>query len=467
MLDYQTFLASKRTVAQTSGLEVSLEDIHPMLFDWQKVIVQWALKKGRCALFADCGMGKSFMQLEYGRLVHKYTNGDILILAPLGVVHQTISEGRKLGIQVHPCRSQADVKSGINISNYEMLQHFDPSHFVGVIPDESSILKSYMGKTKRALVDSFSSTPYRLACTATPAPNDHMELGNHSEFLGIMPSSEMLMRWFINDTMSNGKYRLKGHASKDFWEWVASWAVSIRRPSDLGFSDDGFVLPELQIIYRYVKTDITQDVPEGQLFRLPTMSATSLHKEMRITSADRAQSVADLVNNSDETWVIWCNTNYEADELTKRIPDAVEVRGSESIAVKERKLTDFTQGKTRVLITKAGIAGYGLNWQHCHNVAFVGLSYSFEDVYQAIRRSYRFGQTMPVNVYIIAADTEGPLVSSLERKMQAHLELASAMNVNSLSLQEDLTLTAYNPQVPMKLPDWLCSYTGRDIGGIA
>lgn len=461
MLDYQTFLASKRTVAQTSGIDVPLDAIHPQLFDFQKVLVQWALRNGRAALFTECGTGKSFMQLSWADFVHFHTNKDVLILAPLAVASQTISEGQKLGIKVHSCRLQSDVKPGINITNYEMLQHFDPSHFAGVVCDESSILKSYMGKTKRALVDAFAQTPYRLACTATPSPNDVMELGNHSEFLGVMPSSEMLMRWFINDTMANGKYRLKGHAAKDFWQWVASWAVSLRKPSDLGFSDDGFALPELKMIHRYIETDITQDVPDGQLFRLPTMSATSIHKEMRLTAADRAQAVADLVNGNDETWTVWCNTNYEADELVKRIPDAVEVRGGESISVKEKKLTDFTQGKTRVLVTKAGIAGYGLNWQHCHNVAFVGLSYSFEDVYQAIRRSYRFGQTMPVKVYIVAADTEGPLVASLERKMQAHMELANAMNVNSLSLQEDLQLVAYNPQVPMILPEWLHTQKGN------
>jgi hypothetical protein len=457
MLDYQSFLESKRTIAQTSGFNVSLDAIHPMLFDFQKEIVRWSLQRGRSAIWADCGLGKSFMQCNWAQLVHKHTGGNILVLAPLAVTSQTVAEGQKLDIEVHACRSQSDVQPGISITNYEMLSRFDPSHFTGVVADESSILKSYMGKTKRALVDAFSQTPYRLACTATPSPNDVMELLNHAEWLGIMPSSEALMRWFINDSMSNGKYRLKGHAQKDFWEWVSSWAVSLRRPSDLGFSDEGFVLPELRIIHQYVETDITEGVPEGQLFRAPTMSATSLHKEMRITAADRAQAVADLVNNSTETWTIWCNTNYEADALCKLIPDAVEVRGSESITVKEKKLTDFTQGKIRILITKAGLAGYGLNWQHCHNVAFVGLSYSFEDVYQAIRRSYRFGQTMPVDVYIIAADTEGPLVASLERKMKAHMELANAMNVNSLSLQEDLKLTAYNPQIPMILPDWLRS----------
>lgn len=455
---YAEFLQSKRAVFQLSGIDVPLDTIHPELFPFQKTLVQWALRKGRAALFCECGMGKTYMQLSWAHFVYFHTGKDVLILAPLAVASQTVSEGQKLGIRVHICRSQTDVRPGINITNYEMLQHFDPDWFAGVVLDESSILKSYMGKTKRALVDAFASTPYRLCCTATPAPNDHMELGNHSEFLGVMPSSEMLMRWFINDTMSNGHYRLKGHASKDFWEWVSSWAVSLRKPSDLGFSDMGFVLPALKMIHKYIATDITQDVPDGQLFRLPTMSATSIHKEMRLTAADRAQSVADLVNASDETWVVWCNTNYEADELTKRIPDAVEVRGSESISVKERKLTDFTQGKTRVMITKAGIAGYGLNWQHCHNVAFVGLSYSFEDVYQAIRRSYRFGQEYQVNVYIVAADTEGPLVASLERKMKAHMQMASAMNSNCLSLQEDLKLTAYNPQVPMMLPEWLCSH---------
>src|SRR6266487_175172 len=245
--EYSTFLQSKRLVAHQSGLAVSLEDSHPRLFAFQRALVQWALRKGRAALFAECGLGKSFMQLEWARLVHEHSGGDVLILAPLAVASQTTAEGAKLDIVVHPCRSQEDVQPGLNIANYEMLAHFDASHFAGIVLDESSILKSYMGKTKRALVDAFAQTPYRLCCTATPAPNDVMEIGNHSEFLGIMPSPEMLMRWFINDTMSNGHYRLKGHAAKDFWQWVASWAISLRRPSDLGYSDDGFSLPELQM----------------------------------------------------------------------------------------------------------------------------------------------------------------------------------------------------------------------------
>jgi hypothetical protein len=439
-MNYQTFLESKRTQAQTTGIDVALDAIHSMLFPFQRAIVQWALRKGRCAIFADCGLGKTFLQLEWARLIHQHSHGDILILAPLAVASQTVAEGTKLGIAVQICREQSDVRPGLNITNYEMLSHFDASHFAGVVLDESSLLKSYMGKTKRALVDAFAHTPYRLCCTATPAPNDVMEIGNHSEFLGIMPSPEMLMRWFINDTMQNGHYRLKGHATKDFWHWVSSWAISLSAPSDLGFSDEGFVLPELQIRRQYVEVDITIGREEGQLFRAPTMSATTLHKEMRITASDRAQAVANLVNRSTDTWAIWCNTNYEADELVKRIPDAIEVRGNDSIAEKERKLTAFTNGQARVIITKPSLAGFGLNWQHCHKTAFVGLSYSFEQFYQAVRRLYRFGQQYPVEVVIIAAETESTLVTVLEHKIRAHLQMQTAMKTPALQIQKELRL---------------------------
>ena len=452
---YQTFLQTKQVRVQPVGMEIPLTDLHSRLFPFQRALVQWALRKGRAALFAECGTGKTGMQLEWARLVHEHSGGDVLILAPLAVASQTIAEGVKLDIVVHPCRSQADVRPGLNIANYEMLAHFDTSHFTGIVLDESSILKSYMGKTKRALVDAFARTPYRLCCTATPAPNDVMEIGNHSEFLGIMPSSEMLMRWFINDTMQNGHYRLKGHAEKDFWQWVSSWAISLRKPSDLGYPDDGFSLPELQITRHYVDVDVTDSVPDGQLFRAPMMSATNIHKEMRITAADRAQAVAEMVNGFDDTWAVWCHTNYEADELKKRIPDAIEVRGSESIAEKERKITAFSNGQERVIIGKPQMLGFGLNWQHCHKTAFVGLSYSFEDFYQAVRRLYRFGQQYPVDVVIVAAETESPLVVTLERKMRAHMQMSESMVMDSVSLQEDLQLTIYNPQIPMIVPTWL------------
>lgn len=452
---YADFLMTKRATSQTAGIDVAQGDIHPMLFEFQREIVRWALAKGRAAIFADCGMGKTFMEIEWGRIVCTHTGGDVLILAPLAVAAQTVAEGAKIGVQVHICRAQSDVCPGINIANYEMLAHFDTSHFAGIILDESSILKSYMGKTKRALVEAFSKTPYRLACTATPAPNDVMEIGNHSEFLGVMPSNEMLMRWFINDTMSNGKYRLKGHATKDFWQWVASWAISLRRPSDLGYDDAGFVLPEMRIERCYVETDITVGVESGQLFRAPAMSATNLHKEMRITAPDRAQAVADLVNGSNEIWAVWCNTNYEADELVRLIPDAIEVRGSESLAEKERKITAFAQGKARVIIGKPQMLGYGLNWQHCSHTAFVGLSYSFEDFYQAVRRLYRFGQKQPVEVVIVAAETEAPLVATLERKMHAHMQMSEAMNNTAhLSLEEGLKLHRHDDFTSEQGRDW-------------
>ncbi len=443
---YQTFLQSKRIVATPAGIEIAQSEIHPRLFPFQRDIVQWALCRGRAALFADCGLGKSFMQLVWADIVHQRTGKDVLILAPLAVASQTIAEGRKLGIAVHFCRTQADVGPGLNICNYEMLTHFDPQHFVGVVLDESSILKSYMGKTKRALIAAFRETSYRLCCTATPAPNDVMEIGNHAEFLGIMPSNEMLMRWFINDTMRNGQYRLKGHATKDFWQWVASWAITLSKPSDLGYSDEGFALPDLHLHYQYIQTDPTIGREEGHLFRAPQMNATNLHKEMRLTAAARAQAVADLVNGNDHIWTVWCNTNYEADELIKRIPDAIEVRGSESITDKERKLLAFSQGEARVIITKPGIAGFGLNWQHCHHAAFVGLSYSFEEFYQAVRRLYRFGQIHPVEATIVAAETEVPLVATLERKIQAHTQMNTAMHA-CLSPQQmppdDLHLTRH------------------------
>lgn len=454
-MKYTEFLASKKATAVSTGIDISPDQINPTLFPFQRDIVHWALRRGRAAIFADCGLGKTPMQLTWADLVHKYTGGDILILAPLAVATQTVAEGVKFGVQVTICRDQSDVQPGVNITNYEMLSHFSPDHFAGVVLDESSILKAYMGKTKRQLVEAFAHTPYKLACTATPAPNDHMELGNHSEFLGVMPSNEMLMRWFINDTMASGHYRLKGHAEKDFWQWVASWAISIRRPSDLGYNDEGFVLPELQITRHYVDVDVTQGVQEGELFRMPTMSATTLHKEMRITAADRAQAVADLVNGDSETWAVWCNTNYEADELKQLIPDAIEVRGSESIAEKERKITAFSAGKARVIIGKPQMLGYGLNWQHCHKTVFIGLSYSFEDFYQAVRRLYRFGQRHTVECVIVAAETETTLVAALERKMAAHMQMSESMNNTAqLSLEEGLTLQRHDDFTNEQGQDW-------------
>lgn len=456
---YQAFLATKAIMAQPAGFPVDESALNPALFGYQRRIVAWALELGRAAIWADCGLGKTVMQLEWAEQVHRHTCGDVLILAPLGVTWQTADEGAKFGYDVHQVRAQSEVAPGINITNYEMLSHFDPSHFAGVILDESSILKAFMGKTKRALIAAFAETPYRLACTATPAPNDHMEIGNHAEFLGVMRSSEMLMRWFINDTMSNGKYRLKGHAQRDFWEWVASWAVSLRKPSNLGESDEGFTLPELRIAHHTVEVDLTIGRADGQLFRTPTMNATTMHKEMRLTAPARSDAVAVLVNDNSDTWAVWCNTNYEADELVKRIPDAIEVRGSDSLAEKERKLRAFSSGQARVIVSKPELAGFGLNWQHCHKTVFMGLSYSYEQFYQATRRFYRFGQQHPVDAIVVAAETEGPVLAAIERKMADHERMQEAMVAAStqLQLRNGLTLQRYTPHIEMRLPAWLRS----------
>lgn len=425
-MDYDNFIKSKQVAQESFGFS---DDCYGYgLFDFQKEIVEWALKKGRAAIFADTGLGKTAMQCVWADKVAKKTGGMVLILAPLCVSTQTISEAGKFGIQINYVRNQDQLKDGINITNYEMLKAFDCSVFSGVVLDESSILKSYMGKTKQMIIDSFAETNYRLACTATPSPNDLLELGNHCEFLGIMPSSEMIMRWFLNDTMNAGGYRLKNHAAQDYWRWVSSWAVCISSPSDMGYDGTSYILPLLD--QEYICIDVS-DLPasDGQLFRTVEMSATSLHKEGRITAERRAQSVADLCNGTNEQWLVWCNTNYESEELLKLIPDAVEVKGSDTEKHKEYALNGFTSGSVRVLVTKPSICGFGMNWQHCSNMAFVGLSYSYEDYYQAVRRCWRFGQKKPVTVKIIAADSQRQILKTIQEKESTHNMMKKEMVV--------------------------------------
>ena len=427
MTNYESFLKSKTAICQDSGINIELADLNPQLFPFQQAITQWALKRGRAAIFAGCGLGKTPMQLEWAKVIHKETGGDILILAPLAVARQTQEEGQKFGVEVTVCRSQADVKPGVNVANYEMLDHFDAEHFIGIILDESSILKNSSGKTKQKLIDTFRHTPYKLCCTATPAPNDHMELGCHAEFLGIMTSAQMLAKFFLNDTSNTtGAWRLKGHAVKPFWEWVSSWGVCLSMPSDIGFSNNGFILPPLRIHETIVQVDET-DFGNGRLFRPTQLSAIDMHGEMRLTAPARAQVVAEMVNQSQETWLIWCNTNYEADELKKRIPDVVDVRGSDSVEFKEKSLMGFINGSIRVLLSKPSIAGFGLNMQVCSHMAFVGLSYSFESTYQATRRCWRFGQNKPVQCHYVMASTEVGVFKAVQVKGKKHEEMERQM----------------------------------------
>jgi len=357
MSTYEEFIAGKGALVSPVGLTGPFA-LSPALFPFQRDVVAWALSLGRAAIFAECGLGKTLMQLEWARIVAERAGGRVLILSPLAVAQQTIREGARFGIPVRYAASQADVGDGITITNYERLDRFDAASFAGVVLDESSILKSFMGRTKRTLVTMFASTPYRLACTATPAPNDHIELGNHSEFLGVLDSFEMLTRWFINDTSLFGNYRLKGHAEAPFWDWVCSWARCVTKPSDLGYSDDGYVLPELSMHRHVVDVDVRNGRGEN-LFRVPDLSATSVHREKRLTAPARAATIGALVAlEYREPWLVWCDTDYEADALTAVISGATEVRGSDSLESKERALMGFVDGSVRVLVTKPGIAGW-------------------------------------------------------------------------------------------------------------
>lgn len=425
MGDYQEFINSKNITSDYFGFEP--KDVSQSLFDFQQAIVSWAVKKGRAAVFADTGLGKTAMQIEWARQVANHTNGNVLIVAPLCVANQTVREGVKFGVSINYCREQSAVKNGINITNYEMLKHFDVSTFAGVVLDESSILKSYMGKTKRMIIDACESVQYRLACTATPSPNDYLELGNHAEFLGVMPSNEMIMRFFINDTMQAGAYMLRPHAADKFWQWCASWSVCLSNPSDMGYDGDKYILPTLNQSFVEVSTESLEPSADDDMFRTVVINATSIHKEGRLTAELRAVEVAKLVNNSNEPWLVWCNTNYESDALKGLIADAVDLRGSDTVEKKEASLEGFIDGSIRVLITKPSIAGMGLNLQHCRNMAFVGLSYSYEDYYQAIRRCYRFGQKREVNCYVMAADSERSILKIIQEKEKAHHTMKSEM----------------------------------------
>lgn len=436
-MNYDDFIDGKTKVAQVSGFEPY--EITAPLFEWQKSIVRWAIRQGRAALFEDCGLGKTAQQLEWARQVAKFTNMPVLILTPLAVAHQTANEGDKFGIKATVVENGIEIQpgAGIWIANYEKLDHFNTSAFGGVVLDESSILKAFTGKTRIALTKAFSDTSYRLCCTATPSPNDYSEFGQHAEFLSVCSPAQMLSTFFINDTFNTGDWRLKRHAEDEFWKWLASWAACISKPSDIGFADDGYNLPALRMHTITVDVDESEETPEGELFRIATLSATTMHKEMRLTSHARAERVASMVNKSAAPWIVWCNTNDEADHLAKLIPDAVEVRGSDSTLHKEQSLDAFTNGKVRVIITKPSIAGMGINWQHCCNVAFVGLSYSFEDFYQALRRSYRFGQTREVNAYIIQASTEGAILQNINRKIEQHRTMQENMKLAAKAFSEN------------------------------
>jgi len=444
MNEYEDFLAGKRAVHADGGVDIPERAVNPMLFGFQAYVVRWACKKGRAALFEDCGLGKTFQQIEWARLVLEHGCAPMskaLIVAPLAVNRQTVHEGARLGVEIHDLRGNWEPATGLNIINYEHIDKIDPADFDAVVLDESSILKNYTGKTKRALLSMFAATPFRLACTATPAPNDHLELGNHADFLGVMASNEMIARWFINDTMASGNYRLKGHAASDFWDWICSWSVCVDKPSDLGFSDEGYDRPTVHWHEVVVETE-PEPPSSGQLFEVARLTATTLHREMRSSASARAAEAARIIESDPRAaWIVWCNTNYEADALKEAIGGATEVRGSESVSKKEAALEAFTNGEVMRLVTKPSIAGLGLNWQHCHNVIVAGLSYSMEQLYQAIKRTDRFGQESEVHVYILRSNAEGDVLAAIRRKL-ADFEgmkraMTKSMRAKQLSERED------------------------------
>lgn len=451
-MNYKEFLDKKRITVKASGIEVNVNDIDNQLFDYQKDVVVWSLKKGKAALFEGCGLGKTLQQLEWAKHVHNHTKKPVLVLAPLSVAAQTVREGDHFGINVKLCRSQSDVVNGINIANYEMLDHFQADEFSGIVLDESSILKSFTGKIRNQIIDNFAATPYKLACTATPSPNDYMELSNTAEFLGVMTRSEYLSMWFIHDSGDTAKWRLKGHAKEEYWKWVANWAVMMQNPSDLGYDGSKFVLPELHINQHTVITGKDQ-----------VKTLTELRNASRATMTERVKLCADLVNGIDEPFIIWCNLNDEGDALTKSIDGAVQIKGSDKPEYKERILSEFLSGKIKKVVSKCSILGFGINMQSCRNMAFVGLSHSFEQYYQAVRRCWRFGQEQEVNVHVITSDMEGAVVANIERKEKDFNDMLSNMiaatseitkhNVTKTDRIED----EYNPTEKINIPNWLRS----------
>lgn len=453
-MTYEEFLRTKQIEHINSGFDIDENDMNKMLFPFQKFCVKRALKAGKYALFADTGLGKTVMQLEWSQKVLEKENKPVLILAPLAVVGQTINEGLKFGYNVSEIEAETS-GNGIYITNYENLDNLNPFEFCGIVLDESSILKNFDGKTKQKLIDVFAKTPYKLACTATPSPNDVMELCNHAEFLDVMSRNEMLAMYFVHDGGETTKWRLKGHSERVFWDFVSSWALMITTPSDIGFSDDGYILPPLSVEEVFIETPQR----EYQLFNDLAVSATDFHKELRNTVEYRLDKAIEIANSSDESFIIWIGHDKEGAYLRKYIPEAVEVKGSDKREYKKEMLLGFADGKFRVLITKLKIGAMGLNYQNCHNQIFASLDFSFEKTYQGMRRSYRFGQQHQVNCYLIVTDTMQNVRQSIMEKQRQfktmQIEMSRATNRN-IKTEKKLKLSTKTEKI--ELPSWIHTF---------
>lgn len=454
--DYKAFLASKAVTPAVRGLD-TIPDLAPHLFPFQRNCVDFALRVGSTGLFLDTGMGKTECQLEWCQKALEATNGRALILTPLAVAGQTRRRAERWGYEARVIRDQSEAGPGINICNYDRLEKLDPAAYGAVALDEASILKSFTGKTTRALINAFRGHRFKIAATATPAPNDHMEIGQYSEYLEIMPSNEMLMRWFITDQTEMGRYRLKGHATRDFWRWMAAWARMAELPSDLGDSDEGYVLPPFSVT-RHRSRDSNVDGDLSDMFGIVKMNATSMHDVKRQTAVARAETVAGIVGaEPNEPWIIWCDSNYEADALKASIPSAVDVRGSMPVQQKEQIIEGFATGQIKHLIGKPSMLGFGLDWSHCARMVFSGRSYSYETWYQAVRRCWRFGQTRNLQVHIVVAEGEAEIGRVVERKADDHAKMKAAMReaMRDAIKGTRVATVDYNPTYEGRLPTWL------------
>lgn len=461
---YSDFVARKLLHVPPTGL-AEVPALSPLLFPFQRDLVTWALRRGRCAIFADTGLGKTAMLLEWASRVTAHTQKPTLILAPLSVGRQTQREGERCGVPVNVVRENWDVDPVapvISITNYDRIHKFDTSIYGAVVLDESSIIKHHTAKTLATLLDAFAATPFKLCATATPSPNDYTELGTHAEFLGICTRQEMLAEFFCHDGGETQVWRLKGHARPQFWRWVATWGAMLRKPSDLGYDTTGYDLPPLTVHNHTIAADVQAVKESGFLFAMPASTLTERRKARRGSLSERVQACADRVNADQEAWVVWCDLNDESDELHKTIPGSVEIRGNLDVDVKERRLTDFAEGRIRVLISKASITGFGLNWQFAARMAFVGITDSWEAYYQAVRRMYRFGQKRPVNVHIYASEVEGSVVANLQRKEKDAAKMAEELTVETrealiAEIRGSVRSTNAYAERAIAIPRWLTS----------
>jgi len=457
MMNYHDFLKCKQIVTDPTGFEINGGELPDNLYGFQRDLVTWACARGKSALFTMTGTGKTAMQVSWADAVCRETGGTVLILAPLAVAKQTVHESKKFGISIKYVRDWSEVNRGVNITNYDMLHHFDNVKIDGIVLDESSILKSFSGKIRNAIIDRSQGIPFRLACTATPAPNDYMELGNHAEFLGVMSYNEMLATFFVHDGGETSKWRLKGHAEDSFWKWMASWGCFLNKPSDLGYSDDGFSLPPL-IDHQHI---VNSCPTEGALFAFEAKGLMERQQARRASLDKRVAKCADVVNGSDKPFLVWCDLNAEADALKRLIPGSLEIRGTDKPEWKESLMLDFADGNIPVLITKPEIAGWGMNWQVCSNTAFVGLSDSFEMMFQATKRFHRHGQKNAVNRHIIISEAEGSVLQNIMRKeadfmrmigeMVEHTKSIFSGNIGKLARMQD----SYDANTKIIMPTWM------------